>query len=96
MNSNQLIEIVKKGEDKALIAKVEELITKTNPRLWGIFEERFVNKKTLQEIGDKYEISRERIRQLLERITKIILPRIGEILAKRNETKTSLQLRKNT
>ena len=37
-----------------------------------MFCEKYIDDKTLQEIGDKYRITRERVRQKIERVTDIL------------------------
>jgi RNA polymerase sigma-32 factor len=57
-----------------LMKKLEEFKTRLSEKDLDIFENRIMAEKplTLQELGDKYNISRERVRQIQTRITKNI------------------------
>ena len=57
-----------------LLSKLEEYRERLSGKERDIFDNRIMseNPMTLQELGDKYNISRERVRQIQERIVKNI------------------------
>ena len=59
---------------KLLLRKLKEYRTRFSGKELDIFDNRIMsdNPLTLQELGDKYHISRERVRQIQERIVKNI------------------------
>lgn len=59
---------------RLLLAKLEEYRQKLNDKELDIFDNRIMTESpmTLQELGDKYHISRERVRQIQEKIIKNI------------------------
>ncbi len=65
-------QVARKELETLLRDKVEEFKKQLNDREMDIFEKRIFTDTpdTLQEIGDKYEISRERVRQLEKNIIK--------------------------
>ena len=60
---------------RGFIQKIQE---KTNEREWDIVTQRLEG-KTLVEIGDKYSITRERVRQIESKITRRTLKYFGEL-----------------
>jgi RNA polymerase sigma-32 factor len=63
-----------KQNRELLLQKLEEYRAKLSGKELDIFDNRIMaeNPLTLQELGDKYKISRERVRQIQERIIKNI------------------------
>ena len=59
---------------RLLLSKLEEYRQKLNDKELDIFDNRIMTESpmTLQELGDKYHISRERVRQIQEKIVKNI------------------------
>jgi RNA polymerase sigma-32 factor len=64
-----------------LMEKLEHFSKKLNPREMKIFQERLMAEmpKTLQEIADEYKITRERVRQIEERIKEKLKKYFEEI-----------------
>lgn len=67
-------QIFEKQNREVLLSKLEEYKSKLSGKELDIFENRIMaeNPVTLQELGEKYHISRERVRQIQERIVKNI------------------------
>ncbi len=67
-------QLFEKQNRELLLRKLEEYRSKLSGKELDIFDNRIMteNPMTLQELGDKYHISRERIRQIQERIIKNI------------------------
>jgi len=67
-------QLSEKENRKLLLEKLEEYKKKLSGKELDIFENRVIaeNPLTLQELGDKYKISRERVRQIQEKIIKNI------------------------
>ena len=67
-------QLFEKQNRELLLRKLEEYRSKLSGKELDIFDNRIMteNPLTLQELGDKYRISRERIRQIQERIIKNI------------------------
>jgi RNA polymerase sigma-32 factor len=67
-------QIFEKQNREVLLSKLEEYRSKLSGKELDIFENRIMaeNPVTLQELGEKYHISRERVRQIQERIVKNI------------------------
>jgi len=67
-------QIFEKQNRELLLAKLEEYRDKLSGKELDIFDNRIMAESpvTLQELGDKYNISRERVRQIQERIVKNI------------------------
>ena len=67
-------QLFEKQNREVLLRKLEEYRSKLSGKELDIFDNRIMteNPMTLQELGDKYRISRERIRQIQERIVKNI------------------------
>ncbi|MFH0844040.1 MAG: RNA polymerase factor sigma-32 [Pseudomonadota bacterium] len=67
-------QLSEKENRKLLLEKLEEYKKKLSGKEVDIFENRVIaeNSLTLQELGDKYKISRERVRQIQEKIIKNI------------------------
>jgi RNA polymerase sigma-32 factor len=67
-------QLFEKQNRELLLRKLEEYRSKLSGKELDIFDNRIMteNPMTLQELGDKYRISRERIRQIQERIIKNI------------------------
>ncbi|MGE5842759.1 MAG: RNA polymerase sigma factor RpoD/SigA [Deltaproteobacteria bacterium] len=67
-------QIFEKQNREVLLTKLEEYKDKLSGKELDIFENRIMaeNPVTLQELGEKYHISRERVRQIQERIVKNI------------------------
>jgi RNA polymerase sigma-32 factor len=65
-------QLFEKQNREVLLRKLEEYRSKLSGKELDIFDNRIMteNPMTLQELGDKYRISRERIRQIQERIVK--------------------------
>ena len=65
-------EIIKKEMDEKLKKKLQQFRATLNEREKVIWDKRLVaeNPVSLQAIGDKFKISRERVRQIEQRITK--------------------------
>jgi RNA polymerase primary sigma factor len=55
-------------EDKTVTSMLEEMVTKLDPREATILRYRFGldggNEKTLEEVGEKFGVTRERVRQI--------------------------------
>jgi RNA polymerase sigma-32 factor len=71
-NQNPAEHIPEAEYRKALREKVEEFATSLKDKELVIFRERLLNEEplTLREIGERYGISRERVRQIEERVKK--------------------------
>ena len=67
-------QLFEKQNREVLLRKLEEYRSKLTGKELDIFDNRIMTETpmTLQELGDKYRISRERIRQIQERIVKNI------------------------
>ncbi|MBP1737908.1 MAG: sigma-70 family polymerase sigma factor [Deltaproteobacteria bacterium] len=67
-------QLFEKQNREVLLSKLEEYKNKLSGKELDIFEHRIMaeNPVTLQELGEKYHISRERVRQIQERIVKNI------------------------
>ncbi|MBN2123872.1 MAG: RNA polymerase factor sigma-32 [Deltaproteobacteria bacterium] len=68
-------ELISEKENRnLLLEKLEEYRGRLSGKELDIFDNRIMaeNPRTLQELGDKYRISRERVRQIQERIVKDI------------------------
>jgi RNA polymerase sigma-32 factor len=68
------VPLFEKQNREVLLNKLEEYKSKLSGKELDIFENRIMaeNPVTLQELGEKYHISRERVRQIQERIVKNI------------------------
>lgn len=62
--------------DSLIEAFIQKIKEKTNEREWDIVSQRLEG-KTLVEIGDKYSITRERVRQIESKITRRTLKYFG-------------------
>jgi len=69
--------LAKKQNRELLLEKLQEYREMLSGKELDIFENRIMAEipLTLQELGDKYRISRERVRQIQERIIKNIRAR---------------------
>ena len=67
-------QLFEKQNRELLLSKLEEYREKLSGKELDIFDNRIMaeNPVTLQDLGDKYHISRERVRQIQERIVKNI------------------------
>jgi RNA polymerase sigma-32 factor len=67
-------QLFEKQNRELLLSKLEEYRQKLSGKELDIFDNRIMaeNPVTLQDLGDKYHISRERVRQIQERIVKNI------------------------
>jgi RNA polymerase sigma-32 factor len=67
-------QLFEKQNRELLLTKLEEYRGRLSGKELDIFDNRIMaeNPVTLQELGDKYDISRERVRQIQERIVKNI------------------------
>jgi len=67
-------QLFEKQSREVLLSKLEEYRSKLSGKELDIFDNRIMaeNPVTLQELGEKYQISRERVRQIQERIVKNI------------------------
>jgi len=67
-------QLFEKQNREVLLSKLEEYKSKLSGKELDIFEHRIMAEHpvTLQELGEKYHISRERVRQIQERIVKNI------------------------
>ena len=67
-------QLFEKQSREVLLSKLEEYRAKLSGKELDIFDHRIMaeNPVTLQELGEKYQISRERVRQIQERIVKNI------------------------
>jgi len=67
-------QLFEKQSREVLRTKLEEYKNKLSGKELDIFENRIMaeNPLTLRELGEKYRISRERVRQIQERIVKNI------------------------
>jgi RNA polymerase sigma-32 factor len=81
-------QIFEKQNREVLLAKLEEYKNKLSGKELDIFENRIMaeNPVTLQELGEKYRISRERVRQIQERIVKNIKKWLTEQIPNFEET----------
>ena len=79
---NQEDRIIKNEQEKVLSKEIQSALSTLNERERNIVESRILSEKplTLQDLADKYQVSRERIRQLeknaLEKIKGTLSPRI--------------------
>jgi RNA polymerase sigma-32 factor len=67
-------QLFEKQKKELLLIKLDEYRDTLSGKELDIFDNRIMaeNPVTLQELGDKYRISRERVRQIQERIVKNI------------------------
>jgi RNA polymerase sigma-32 factor len=81
-------QIFEKQNREVLLAKLEEYKGRLSGKELDIFENRIMaeNPVTLQELGEKYHISRERVRQIQERIVKNIKKWLTEQIPDFEET----------
>ncbi|WP_456276490.1 sigma factor-like helix-turn-helix DNA-binding protein [Bacillus sp. AK128] len=88
VNENELLETLKKFEEKQLIYTKDMLFAKKYKKVEEFLQDEFadkdiliarMNNMTLQEIGDVFDVSRERIRQKEKRVINN-LPVIEEVL----------------
>jgi RNA polymerase sigma-32 factor len=65
-------QVAKKEMESLLHGKIREFRSEMTPRELEIFDQRIFSDSpvTLQEIGDRYNISRERVRQIEKNIVK--------------------------
>jgi RNA polymerase sigma-32 factor len=67
-------QLFEKQNRELLLTKLKQYRGKLSGKELDIFDNRIMaeNPVTLQELGDKYEVSRERVRQIQERIVNNI------------------------
>ncbi|MBN2428613.1 MAG: RNA polymerase sigma factor RpoH [Deltaproteobacteria bacterium] len=79
---NQEDRFIKNEQEKVLSKEIQSALSTLNERERNIVESRILSEKplTLQDLADKYQVSRERIRQLeknaLEKIKGTLSPRV--------------------
>jgi RNA polymerase sigma-32 factor len=81
-------QLFEKQNREVLLSKLEAYKSKLSGKELDIFEHRIMaeNPVTLQELGEKYHISRERVRQIQERIVKNIRRWLTEQIPNFEET----------
>jgi len=105
--SDEQISLIRKDHFDSLIQLILETLKEfiyarsDADRIWLILCERYgltgSTPKTLQELGEKLDISRERVRQLEEKaIRKLILPRRKKLLLEKIKTQVSDWLNSNS
>ena len=61
----------------AMIADVDRVMKKLDPRMQGILTSRFVNDQPLAEIAEAWDISPQRVEQLVAKGIKEIADKLG-------------------